>query len=421
MRVLIDNFALLRDGFLTTLSLAVRGRHAGALVLGTLLAAMRVSPIPPLRASGHLLGRDLPQHPADAWCSSSSPSGCRTSTCSYRASSPAPSLALAPLHLGVRLRGRALGHQLGLGRPGRGRPLDRPGLPPERCAIVVLPQAFRTVVPPLGSVLIAMFKNTSVVAGFAVTDLTATAASGSSNADADELAAWSSSAWSSATWSSRCPSGLRSSASTRATGGDRPMSSSSVLYDRPAPARAVGSRIGTVVGLLLVLAASSACVLWRLGINGPAGPGQRWAILFDTRTKRARRRLLGALVNTLKAAAVAMVLAIVLGTLLAVGRLSDPRWVPHPRAAIVEFFRGVPVVVLILFGFRVLPRRRRPARAPSAAWRHRPDALQHGHLRRGRPRRGRVPAPRAARGRVRRRACPRARRCASSCCRRRTA
>jgi glutamate transport system permease protein len=36
---------------------------------------------------------------------------------------------------------------------------------------VVLPQAFRTVVPPLGNVLIAMVKNTSIAAGFSVSEL----------------------------------------------------------------------------------------------------------------------------------------------------------------------------------------------------------------------------------------------------------
>ena len=37
----------------------------------------------------------------------------------------------------------------------------------------MLPQAFRTVVPPLGNVWIALAKNTSIAAGFAVTELTA--------------------------------------------------------------------------------------------------------------------------------------------------------------------------------------------------------------------------------------------------------
>jgi glutamate transport system permease protein len=34
--------------------------------------------------------------------------------------------------------------------------------------LVVLPQAFRTVVPPLGSVIIAMIKNSAVVGAFGV-------------------------------------------------------------------------------------------------------------------------------------------------------------------------------------------------------------------------------------------------------------
>jgi glutamate transport system permease protein len=53
---------------------------------------------------------------------------------------------------------------------------------------VVLPQAFRTVVPPLGNVWIALAKNTSIAAGFAVTDLTA-ALQRLSNTNADQLLA----------------------------------------------------------------------------------------------------------------------------------------------------------------------------------------------------------------------------------------
>jgi glutamate transport system permease protein len=51
---------------------------------------------------------------------------------------------------------------------------------------VVLPQAFRTVVPPLGNVWIAMVKNTSIAAGFAVTELTASL-SRLSNANGGEI------------------------------------------------------------------------------------------------------------------------------------------------------------------------------------------------------------------------------------------
>ena len=41
-------------------------------------------------------------------------------------------------------------------------------------SLVILPQAVRTVIPPLINVIIALAKNTSVAAGFAVVELVAT-------------------------------------------------------------------------------------------------------------------------------------------------------------------------------------------------------------------------------------------------------
>ncbi|UOY01615.1 amino acid ABC transporter permease [Blastococcus sp. PRF04-17] len=130
------------------------------------------------------------------------------------------------------------------------------------------------------------------------------------------------------------------------------MSTSSVLFDLPGPRARRRQRIGSVVGLVLVLAIVG-LALWRLGINGQLDPA-RWAILFDTRTN-VPQRLLEALVNTLEVAAVGMVAATVLGALLAVGRLSDHAWVRLPVSAVIEFFRAVPLLVLILFCFLYLP------------------------------------------------------------------
>ncbi|SFT65505.1 amino acid ABC transporter membrane protein 2, PAAT family [Geodermatophilus amargosae] len=130
------------------------------------------------------------------------------------------------------------------------------------------------------------------------------------------------------------------------------MSTSSVLFDLPGPRARRRQRIGTVVGLLVV-AGLVALALWRLGSNGQL-EGSRWAILFDTRTN-VPQRLLSALVDTLKVAAVGMVAATVLGALLAVGRLSDHLWVRIPVTVVVEFFRAVPLLVLILFCLLFLP------------------------------------------------------------------
>jgi glutamate transport system permease protein len=126
----------------------------------------------------------------------------------------------------------------------------------------------------------------------------------------------------------------------------------SVLFDVPGPVARRRQRLGSVLGLLFVLLLLG-LGLWRLGINGQLDPA-RWAILFDTRVN-VPQRLLGALVDTLQVAAVAMVAATVLGALLAVGRLSDHAWVRLPVGAVIEFFRAVPLLVLILFCFLYLP------------------------------------------------------------------
>ncbi|RZU32617.1 amino acid ABC transporter permease [Blastococcus saxobsidens] len=129
--------------------------------------------------------------------------------------------------------------------------------------------------------------------------------------------------------------------------------SATVLFDVPGPRGRRRQRIGSAVGLVFVLGLVG-LALWRLGINGQLDPA-RWAILFDTRTN-VPQRLLGALVDTLEVAAIGMIAATVLGAFLAVGRLSDHAWVRIPVAAIIEFFRAVPLLVLILFCFLFLPR-----------------------------------------------------------------
>ncbi|HJR23864.1 MAG TPA: amino acid ABC transporter permease [Acidimicrobiales bacterium] len=64
-----------------------------------------------------------------------------------------------------------------------------------------------------------------------------------------------------------------------------------------------------------------------------------------------QRFLLLGLVNTLKAAALAMGFALVLGAALALLRLSQTAPLRWLAAAFVEFFRGVPLILLILFSY----------------------------------------------------------------------
>jgi His/Glu/Gln/Arg/opine family amino acid ABC transporter permease subunit len=130
------------------------------------------------------------------------------------------------------------------------------------------------------------------------------------------------------------------------------MSTSTILFDVPGPRARRRQRIGTFIGGLVLLALIG-LALWRLGRNGQLDPA-RWSVLFDPNSG-VPQAFGTALVNTLEVAAVAMVAATVLGTLLAVGRLSDHRWVRMPITAVIEFFRAVPLLILILFCLLYLP------------------------------------------------------------------
>lgn len=55
------------------------------------------------------------------------------------------------------------------------------------------------------------------------------------------------------------------------------------------------------------------------------------------------------------AAATGMVLSLVFGIVFAVGRLSDHRWVSIPAGVVVEFFRAVPLLLMIFFIFYGVP------------------------------------------------------------------
>lgn len=129
----------------------------------------------------------------------------------------------------------------------------------------------------------------------------------------------------------------------------------SVLYDAQGPRARRRTRIGTAVALV-ALAGLAYVVIARLAgqdqfsmekwgpLINPSNEafGVVWGLLFE------------GVVNTLKAAAVAMTLSVVLGTLIAVARLSLGRAGRIPLIGLVEVLRGLPVVVLVYFGARVL-------------------------------------------------------------------
>src|SRR3954467_12873894 len=130
------------------------------------------------------------------------------------------------------------------------------------------------------------------------------------------------------------------------------MSTQTVLFDIPGPQARRRHRIGSFIGGLVLLVLLG-LALWRLGVNGQLQTA-RGGVPFAP-NNRAPQTLGNALVRTLQVAAVAMVAATVLGALLAFGRLSDHRWVRVPVTAVIEFFRAVPLLILILFCLLYLP------------------------------------------------------------------
>jgi len=79
----------------------------------------------------------------------------------------------------------------------------------------------------------------------------------------------------------------------------------------------------------------------------------RWEPLADTAVLKF---LLGGLANTLKAALTAMALALVIGLVMALGRLTRNPLTRNLAGTYVEFFRAVPLLLLILFAGLGLPR-----------------------------------------------------------------
>ncbi len=132
----------------------------------------------------------------------------------------------------------------------------------------------------------------------------------------------------------------------------------SVLYDAPGPKTRRWSMIASIVGVILIIAFFFWMYLTlaapRVSANGAVQPGtfdpSRWDIL-------ARADLWvsfgNATLNTLRMAAVAAVLAVIIGILFSFGRTSRFTWVRAITGVILEFVRGIPVLLMIFFVFLV--------------------------------------------------------------------
>ncbi|MFJ7995719.1 amino acid ABC transporter permease [Streptomyces sp. NPDC096310] len=170
MNVLTDNFSLYGEGFLGTLELTVYASLL-ALALGFVMASFRVSPVRSLRALGTVWVTVLRNTPLTLLffavvlglprfglvlpfqLFAVLALGCYTSAfiCEVLRS------GINTVHKGQGEAARSLGMSFG-----------------QTLGDVVLPQAFRTVIPPVGSTLIALAKNSAIAGAFSVTELLGT-------------------------------------------------------------------------------------------------------------------------------------------------------------------------------------------------------------------------------------------------------
>ncbi|RJK96473.1 amino acid ABC transporter permease [Vallicoccus soli] len=128
--------------------------------------------------------------------------------------------------------------------------------------------------------------------------------------------------------------------------------STSTLYDVAGPRTRRRILVGSLVGTAL-LAVLVALAVQRLAANDQFDP-ELYEPFFQE--PQLYDRLLTGILGTLEAAGYALVLALVLGTVLAAGRLSSTPLLRVPSRLVVEFFRGVPLLLLIFFFYLGFPR-----------------------------------------------------------------
>ncbi|GAC82956.1 glutamate ABC transporter permease protein [Gordonia paraffinivorans NBRC 108238] len=120
---------------------------------------------------------------------------------------------------------------------------------------------------------------------------------------------------------------------------------STVLYDAPGPRARARNRITAVVFIGLLVAAL-VYVIAVLASNEQF-TAEKWSPFVTWSTWTGY--ILPGLWRTLAAAAVSIVLSLLLGAILGIGRLSEHLWVRAVAGFFVEVFRAIPVLILMVF------------------------------------------------------------------------
>lgn len=168
MGAVTGNLDVFLEGMRTTATLTLVS-FAVALMLGTLVAAWRISPVPPLRLAGAAyvdLVRNTPLVVLMFLLFFGLPKvGVRFE--------PIPTAILALSLYTAAFVAEAVRAGVNAVSRGQAEAARALGLTfPQTMATVVLPQAVRTVIPPLGSLFIALIRNSAVAFTISVAELT---------------------------------------------------------------------------------------------------------------------------------------------------------------------------------------------------------------------------------------------------------
>ncbi|WP_144118891.1 amino acid ABC transporter permease [Catellatospora sichuanensis] len=130
--------------------------------------------------------------------------------------------------------------------------------------------------------------------------------------------------------------------------------SANLLYDHPGPRARVRNRVLSLVFAVLLLAGLYG--IYRSFDSTDQWTWQKWQPFFQTVTLPGGQEVnfwtdyaVPGLLGTLRAAATAMLFALAFGLVFSAARLSEHRWIRVPAGVVVEFFRAVPVLLMIFF------------------------------------------------------------------------
>jgi glutamate transport system permease protein len=167
VKVLTDNFSVFAEGFLGTVELTVYSSLL-ALALGFVMASFRVAPVRSLRAFGTAWVTVLRNTPLTLLFFA-------VLLGLPRFGLVLPFMVFAVLALGCYTSAfvcEALRSGINTVPTGQGEAARSLGMTfRQTLSRIVLPQAFRSVIPPVGSILIALAKNSAIAGAFSVTEL----------------------------------------------------------------------------------------------------------------------------------------------------------------------------------------------------------------------------------------------------------